>query len=341
MVIGRPLPSESGLILINKPRGMTSFGVVSSLRKLTGIRRIGHTGTLDPFAEGLLPVCLGRATAVVQFMDGYDKSYRLGVEFGRATDTQDLTGSTVFEHLMTMADQQELIRSDFAMLRDAIDQLPGEHLQMPPMYSAVKIDGHKLYEYARKGQTVERKARPIRIYSAKLENVSLTEGILRALIQIECSKGTYIRTIADDLGKILCFGAHANSLTRLRCGPFSLEQAFDLDELENRRNACHDQQAFVSHLNSQGLLLPVENAFVGFPAIELPEAAAIRLINGQPLRPGENGLSDTDWPPAGVRTVIFSRGSLIAVGYLSPASDGVLQFKTERVLIDLADFRQS
>lgn len=341
MAIGRPLPSESGLILINKPRGMTSFGVVSRLRKLTGIRRIGHTGTLDPFAEGLLPVCLGRATAAVQFMDSYDKSYRLGIEFGRATDTQDLTGSTVFEHLLTTAEQQELIRSDFAILRDAVGRLPGEQQQMPPMYSAVKIDGHKLYEYARKGQTVERRTRSIRIYSAKLEDVSLIEGVLRASIEIECSKGTYIRTIADDLGRTLGFGAHAHSLIRLRCGPFSLCRAYDLSDLETRRNTCSDQQAFVSHLNSQGLLLPVETAFADYPAVTLPEVAAIRLINGQRLRLDEIGMSPAGWPPAHVRAAIYSRDSLIAVGCLSPADDGILQIKTERVLIDLADFRPS
>ncbi|HAL74644.1 MAG TPA: tRNA pseudouridine(55) synthase TruB [Clostridiales bacterium] len=341
MVIGRPLASESGLILINKPRGITSFGVVSRLRKLTGIRRIGHTGTLDPFADGLLPVCLGRATVAVQFMDGYDKTYRLEIEFGRATDTHDLTGLTISEHQLTQTEQQELIHSDFAVLRDAVGNLPGEHLQTPPMYSAVKIDGRKLYEYARKGQSIERKARQIKIYSADLEDVSLTDGILRASIQIECSKGTYIRTIADDLGRHLGFGAHARSLTRLRCGPFSLEQAFDLADLENRRNNFPDQMSFVSHLNNQGLLLPVEKAFTDFPDITLPETAAIRLIKGQSLRPGETGLPQTDWPPVGVRTVIYSRGSLIAVGCLLPAADGDLQFKTERVLIDLADFQQS
>jgi len=341
VAIGRPLPSESGLILINKPRGMTSFGVVSRLRKLTGIRRIGHTGTLDPFADGLLPVCLGRATAAVQFMDGYDKTYRLGIEFGRATDTQDLTGLTISEHQLTQAEQQELIRSNFAVLHEAVSLLPGEHLQTPPMYSAVKIDGRKLYEYARKGQTVERKARQIRIYSADLEEVELTDGILRAKIRIECSKGTYIRTIADDLGSRLGFGAHAQSLTRLRCGPFRLDQAIGLADLESGRNNCPDQQSFVKYLNSQGLLLQVDEAFAGFQSVTLPEAAATRLINGQQLRPEESGLPQADWPPAGVRTAVYSRGSLIAVGCLSPAAEGDLYFKTERVLIDLADFRQS
>ena len=341
MAIGRPLARESGIILINKPRGMTSFGVVSRLRKLTGIRRIGHTGTLDPFAEGLLPVCTGRATAAVQFMDGYDKTYRLGIEFGRATDTQDLTGSTVYERQPNDAEQQELVRTSFAALDDAVAELPGEHQQLPPMYSAVKIDGRKLYEYARKGQSVERKARPISIYSATVEDVFLDNGVFRAILQISCSKGTYIRTIADELGKTLQFGAHAHSLTRLRCGPFRLEQAVDLAQLEIWRSECPDQSAFIDFLQEKGLLLPIDSAFAEFPAVSLPEDAAIRLINGQPLLMAADGLSLAGWPPAGVRTVVYSRDCLIAVGSILETENGDFQFKTERVLIDLADFRQS
>ena len=320
---------------------MTSFGVVSRLRKLTGIRRIGHTGTLDPFADGLLPVCLGRATAAVQFMDGYDKTYRLGIEFGRATDTQDLTGTTVFDHQLTGEEQRHLIQTSFSALYDATSALPGDHLQLPPMYSAVKVDGRKLYEYARKGQEVERKARPIRINTATVEEVSLENGVFRAILKIGCSKGTYIRTIADDLGKILEFGAHAHSLTRLRCGPFSLDQATDLEQLVEWRSGCPDQSAFINFLWEKGVLLPIDLAFAEFPSADLPEDAAVRLINGQPLILAAAGTSWDAWPEAGVRTVIYSRGCLIAVGSVLESDGGELHFKSERVLIDLADFRQS
>lgn len=341
MAIGRPLALESGLILISKPRGMTSFGVVSRLRRLTGVRRIGHTGTLDPFAEGLLIVCLGRSTAVARFMDDYDKSYRVGIEFGRATDTQDLTGTTVFEHPLSDSEQQALAETDFAALRSAVAALPGEHLQLPPMYSAVKIEGKKLYEYARQGQTIERKSRPVRIDSAAVERAWLEEGVFRAVLRIDCSKGTYIRTIADDLGRSLGLGAHAYSLTRLRCGPFDLSQATDLDRLMAWRADSPDSQAFLGSLRDKGLLLPADAAFAGFPTISLPEAAALRLINGQPLILAAAGLTPSGWPPAGIRTVVYSRGCLIAVGSLQPTETGESQFKTERVLIDLADFRQS
>lgn len=335
------MASESGLILIKKPRGITSFGVVSRLRKLTGVRRIGHTGTLDPFADGLLPVCIGRTTSIVQFMDGYDKTYRLGIVFGRATDTQDLTGETVFEHILTEEEIHELLSTDFAVLHNAVAMLPGDRMQTPPMFSAVKVDGRKLYEYARQGCEVERKERPIRIDRAVVEAVGLADGILQATILIGCSKGTYIRTIADELGKQLGFGAHAASLTRLKCGPFSLDQALDLEELFSWRADLPDQPAFLELLRQRGLLLPAERAFTDFPILELPESSAIRLINGQPLILEPDFADRSKIPAPGSRAAVFSSGSLIGIASLLPDAGGGLQIKTERVLIDLADFRQS
>lgn len=342
MAIGRPLSSESGLILINKPRGITSFGVVSRLRKLTGVRRIGHTGTLDPFADGLLPVCIGRATAIVQFMDGYDKTYRLGIEFGRATNTQDLTGITVFEHTLTESEKADLRATDFAVLRQAVAALPGEHDQMPPMFSAVKIDGRPLYEYARRGEEMERKSRRIRIDQAIIESIEL-DDVLRAVIVIACSKGTYIRTIADELGKLLGFGAHAVTLTRLKCGPFLLEQAVDIEQLFAWREEYPDQAAFVAFLRESGWLTSIDRAFSEFPSLNMPAQTAIRLINGQPLVFDKNEIAAwTDQiPEMDTRTVIYSNGCLIGIASLKPESFDKIQIKTERVLIDLEDFRQS
>jgi tRNA pseudouridine55 synthase len=350
MAIGRPQANESGLILISKPRGMTSFGVISRLRKLTGLRRIGHIGTLDPFADGLLPVCLGRATAAVQFMDQYDKTYRLGIEFGRATDTQDLTGATLLEHRLSEVEKDRLRQTGFAALYHAVAALPGEHQQTPPMYSAVKVDGRPLYEYARRGREIERKSRPIRIGQAVVESVQM-DDILKATLLISCSKGTYIRTLADDLGKVLGFGAHAASLTRLKCGPFDLDQAIDLDHLAAWRESCPDQPSFVSLLHERGLLLPVEAAFVTFPVLHLPESLAIRLINGQPLifetamladwLPVESRGRPDLLPSPGIATVIYSLSRLIGIVTLTPGEPGFFQLKIERVLIDLADFRQS
>lgn len=335
---------------MNKPRGITSFGVISRLRRLTGIRRIGHTGTLDPFAEGLLVVCIGRSTAIVQFMDDYNKTYRLGIVFGRATDTQDLSGETIFEHDLTADEMDQLRQTGFARYNGAVQAMTGERCQTPPMYSAVKVDGRPLYEYARRGQEVERKSRLIRVYSAETESISLEGGQLRASLVISCSKGTYIRTLADDLGRELGFGAHADTLIRLRCGPFSLDQASSLEQLQVWRDDCTDQAAFLNLLRENGRLLPIDRAFAGFPALDLPEQEAIKLINGQPtwLLPDElatrwrnDQVSPTPVGSADPPVVIYSRGRLIAVAHLLEPTSVGRQLKTERVLVDLADFRQS
>ncbi len=341
MAINQEDRHDSGLILINKPRGMTSFGVVSRLRRLTGIRRIGHTGTLDPFADGLLPVCIGRATAAVQFMDGYDKTYQLGIEFGRATDTQDLTGQTVFEHDLTDAEKKHLSDTCFIDLYRSVEQLIGQRQQTPPMYSAVKIDGRPLYEYARRGQTIERKSRLIRIDRALVTSVSL-DGVFKASIVIGCSKGTYIRTIADDLGRELGFGAHAASLTRLQCGPFKLEQAQDLEQLFAWRENFPDQPSFRRYLAEQKILLPIDLAFSDFPNIDLPKTEAVRLIQGQPVWLSAEELTgqlpdfNLDGP-----VVVNSEERLIAVCRLLEEFPLGIRLKTERVLIDLADFQQA
>ena len=350
MVIGRPQASESGILLIDKPRGITSFGVISRLRKLTGVRRIGHTGTLDPFAEGLLPVCIGRATAAVQFMDGYDKVYRLGIEFGRATDTQDLTGTTIESHTLSETEQRGLLDSDFSVLRRAVAALPGNHLQMPPMYSAIKIDGRPLYEYARKGQEVKRKSRPVRIDEAIVEQISLDQGILLATLRVACSKGTYMRTLADDLGRELGFFAHANSLTRLRCGPFDLQDAIGLEQLFQWNEQCSDQTAFLTLLRDRGMLLSMDRAFSEFPAYDITEEMAEKLINGQPqyilkedlekIQRSKASFCRASVPESGETIMLFSRDCLIGAAVLDPDESGQLRIKTERVMIDLADFRQ-
>lgn len=351
MAIGRPSASESGILLIDKPRGMTSFGVVSRMRKLTGVRRIGHTGTLDPFAEGLLPICVGRATAAVQFMDGYDKVYRLGIEFGRSTDTQDLTGSTLETRVLSQEEQNNLLADDFAIVREAVAALPGHHLQTPPMYSAVKIDGRPLYEYARKGQEIARKARPVRIDEAVVEQVGLDQGVLRATLRVACSKGTYMRTLADDLGHRTGLFAHASSLTRLRCGPFELLDAIGIEQLFEWREQYPDQPAFVSVLRERGLLLDVARAFSEFPAYDVPPEMAEGLISGQPRSIRIEDLVSSDHraagndpqpiPEPGRRVVLYSQSRLIGVAVLEPSDPDSVRIKTERVMIDLADFRQT
>ena len=351
MAVGRTTAIRSGILLIDKPRGMTSFGVISRLRKLTGIRRIGHTGTLDPFAEGLLPVCIGRATVAVQFMSNYDKQYILGIEFGRSTDTQDLTGTTIHTKSLSPAEQAELIASDFKPIREAIDTLRGDQFQIPPMYSAVKIDGRPLYDYARSGRKVDRPARTVSIKEIVVEEIGLEDGILRAVVRVDCSKGTYMRTLADDLGKQTGHYAHATTLVRSRCGPFELADAVNLEQLFDWSRQGIDQQSFMTFLHDKGLLLDISRAFDFFPACDLPADLAGKLISGQTLALSEDFLlksQQLSWanrpeliPANGQRLVFYSCGQLICVARLEEIQPAFYRIKTERVLIDLADFRQS
>lgn len=332
---------EQGILLINKPRGMTSFGVIARVRKLTGQRRVGHTGTLDPFADGLLPVCIGRATQVVQFMEPYDKTYRVVIAFGRATDTQDLTGRTLSEHLLSASEKEHLRQTDFADLRQAAAEMTGVHEQIPPMYSAVKVNGKPLYEYARKGENLQRKSRTIRIDEAVVEKIEL-DDVLTATLRIRCSKGTYIRTLADDLGRRLGIGAHAAFLTRLACGPFHLEQAQELDDLFDLWRSCSGQDEFVRQIAAKGLLLPMLAALAEYPHVCLETHEAEDLIAGRPLYniAADSGQMDSTRLPEMQTLVFLCRDRLVAVGHLERTEAGTRRVRTERVLIDLADFRQ-
>lgn len=331
-----------GILLINKPRGMTSFGVVARVRKLAGQKRVGHTGTLDPFADGLLIVCIGRATQMVQFMEHYDKMYRVGIAFGRSTDTQDLTGQTLTEHVLTETEKDQLRSSGFSALHAAVAQMIGDQQQVPPMYSALKVDGKPLYVYARKGETLERKSRAVRIDEAVLESIELGD-ILTATLRIRCSKGTYIRTLADDLGRKLGYGAYAYSLTRLSCGPFALDQAHELDDLFDLQRASSSQTVFISQIQERGYLLPMSSALAAFPRVDLGEREALDLINGRPLCFQADDPERRRWAdiPAAQTLAFYCREHLVAAGHLEHSEAGVRRVRTERVLIDLADFRQN
>jgi tRNA pseudouridine55 synthase len=335
------------LLLVNKPRGITSFGVISQVRKMTGIRRIGHTGTLDPFADGLLVLAIGHATAAVQFMEGYGKVYELGITFGRTTDSFDVTGKTLSVCEIDDENRAQLRASNFAVLREAVTGLVGDQMQVPPMFSAVKIGGRPLYEYARRGEEIERPSRPVRITEVSVLSISLEDNLCARLI-IHCSKGTYIRSLADDLGRQLGCGAVADSLTRLACGPFKLSEAWDLETLRQMCGTSTGQPAFAGLLEKEGILLPISRAFAGIPSLDVPEDTAGRLINGQPVRlsassllkAGLPGYSEAEPAGSGLFTV-SSRSRLIAVARLIKDEPDGFRLKTERVFTNLADFRQA
>jgi len=211
---------KSGLIVVNKPQGMTSHTVVSRMRRILNMKRVGHTGTLDPMATGVLPVLFGVATKLSDMLIGDDKAYRASFQLGLQTDTQDITGTVISRLPLSIS---------FEEVSAAVSAFKGRQQQVPPMYSAVKVKGRKLYELAREGRTAARAPRTIMVYRCEL--ISMTpDGLCEA--EFEVSKGTYIRTLVDDIGKRLGCGATLTSLCRTKSGQFDLSMAFDLDELE-------------------------------------------------------------------------------------------------------------
>ncbi|MCH8901325.1 MAG: tRNA pseudouridine(55) synthase TruB [Chloroflexi bacterium] len=210
-----------GILNVNKPRGMTSFAVVSLVRRLTGVRRVGHAGTLDPIADGVLPICIGRhATRIVEYLVDARKAYRAVIRLGVATDTYDSEGEVV-----ATGDPSGVTR---AQLETALRPFVGEIQQVPPIYSALKYQGQPLYRYARAGKTVPLKARTVAIY--RLELLNFESPLVE--IELECGRGAYVRSLAYDLGERLGCGGHLEGLTRLRSGPFLLKDAIGVEELE-------------------------------------------------------------------------------------------------------------
>jgi len=210
-----------GILNVNKPWGKTSFSIVAMVKRLTGERRVGHAGSLDPAATGVLPVCLGQGTRVVEFLMEAPKVYRAEIELGVSTDTYDADGK-----ITRKEDSSGVSRKQ---VESALASFCGLIQQKPPMYSAIKYHGKRLYELARAGIEVERKSRPARIYRVELIDFKLP----LATIEVACGKGTYIRSLAHDLGELLGCGASLKSLTRLRCGLFDIEDAISVSQLED------------------------------------------------------------------------------------------------------------
>jgi len=244
-----------GFFVIDKPAGVSSHDVVSRVRRAIGQKKVGHTGTLDPFATGVLPVAVGDGTKAIQFLDESEKEYRAVLRLGVSTDTQDLTGSVLCER-----DWSGLLPED---LQRALPSFTGRLSQLPPMYSALKRDGVPLYKLARKGVEVEREPREVVIHSLTLDWVRLPE----ACFTVRCSRGTYVRTLASDLGEALGCGAHLVELRRTRSGLFLESAAITLDELA----ACGDQGS---------LLLPPDRALAHLKEVCLTPEGGRKVANG-------------------------------------------------------------
>lgn len=220
-----------GVILVDKPEGWTSFKTDGAIKKLTGSRKAGHLGTLDPFATGLLPVFCGKGLKYLRFCEGYDKEYKCRCIFGATTDTGDLTGEIISENYPSETELKELEASDFAKVREAFADIASRTEQKPPLYSAKKIDGVKAYDLARKGIEAELKPSKIKIYSLVIDKIETLEKGFAVEFTCACSKGTYIRTICTDCGELLGYGAYAQTLRRTKNGPFSIENAYTPDQL--------------------------------------------------------------------------------------------------------------
>jgi tRNA pseudouridine55 synthase len=270
------------ILVIDKPVGLSSFGVVKRVRSLLGKKgqRIGHGGTLDPFASGVLPVCLGEGTKVLSFLLDADKTYEASVRFGVETDTLDLTGKVLTER--PVGDLGE------ARVEAALEKFRGAIEQVPPMFSALKRDGKPLYQYARDGVTVERAPRKVTIHALDLLGFEVPD---RARLRVRCSKGTYIRSLAADLGTVLGVGAHLVELRRTASGPFTIDQALSLDDLR-QRVGVGDSLPFVSLLQ----------ALAHLPVVSVDEPMARALGFGQHVDWDRfSGGRDFSGPVAAVR----------------------------------------
>lgn len=242
-----------GFVNIYKPKGMTSHDVVAVLRRLTKIKQIGHTGTLDPFAEGVLPVCIGKATRLIEYLED-DKEYLATVQFGTATTTYDLEGE------VTSTSDKKITKEE---LLNALEGFRGEISQLPPIYSAIKVKGKKLYEYARKGEDVEIQPRQVTIEKLELKNFN--EEKQTAELLIACSKGTYIRSIAHDLGQSVNCGGHLIKLIRTKAGRFSVEKSVPLDNINVETNLINPLQV------------------LNLPQIVIDSAAHEKVLHGQQI----------------------------------------------------------
>lgn len=265
-----------GVLPVNKPAGRTSHDIVAAVRRILRMKRIGHTGTLDPAVTGVLPLCLGRATRVAEWLQDMPKEYEAELILGIATNTEDMTGEVI--------DSVEEVQVSLAQVEAVLHQFLGEIEQVPPMYSAVKVAGRRLYELAREGQEVERKARLVTIHSIELQHASLNTERPAIRFKVRCSKGTYIRTLCTDIGKALGYPAAMSSLIRTESGGITLGHCYTLEQ--------------ITELNEQGLLqtalIPTDQAIVQFPVSYVTVEDGKRAANGIKLPLQRVHIDSTD-----------------------------------------------
>ena len=280
----------NGIVNIYKEKGYTSHDVVAVLRKVVGQKKIGHTGTLDPDATGVLPVCLGRATKVCELLTDHDKTYEALLLLGKTTDTQDISGEVLEEKDPGHLTEEEV--------RSCIESFIGEYDQVPPMYSALKVNGKKLYELAREGKTVERKSRRVQIHGIRILEMNLPH----VRMEVDCSKGTYIRTLCHDIGEKLQVGGCMEELERAKVGRFLKEDAVTLDEVRQKMEQGEGAELFT----------PLDQIFAELPAVTVTDAKAWMSYNGNDL-PERFLLEKEEWTDGQEVRVYDSRKNFIGL----------------------------
>ncbi|EFI70370.1 tRNA pseudouridine(55) synthase TruB [Lysinibacillus capsici] len=293
----------NGILPLWKERGMTSHDCVFKLRKILRTKKVGHTGTLDPGVEGVLPICIGQATRIAEYLTDAGKTYEAIISIGRTTTTEDAEGETVEEDLTIKKFSREQLLEVLASLTGVIEQTP-------PMFSAVKVNGKRLYEYARKGESVERPTRQVTIYNLELlDELAHYEGQeITFPVRIACSKGTYIRTLAVQIGEALGYPAHMKELVRTASGTFTQDNCFTLAQVAELMET--EQVA--------SCILPVEYALADYPYIEITNANEKEIFNGQVL-PADALLNSHD------KIVYGINGKAVAVYQAHPTKDGLMK----------------
>ncbi|MDQ6419210.1 tRNA pseudouridine(55) synthase TruB [Paenibacillus sp. LHD-117] len=283
-----------GILAVWKPAGWTSHDVVAKVRRMLKMKRIGHAGTLDPMVTGVLPLCLGRSTRVVEYVQDRPKAYEAVLKLGIATDTEDMTGEVLNSETVRRLSKEELM--------SVLERFLGEIEQVPPMFSAVKVDGKRLYELAREGKTVERKSRKVRIYRIELGSCELEMEQPEITFAVECSKGTYIRTLCVDIGKALGVPAAMKSLTRTMSGGITSEQCLTLEQIE----------AMQASGELEDRLIAPEQAISHIPAAVVTEEAAAKALRGQKLSL-KSASVDRAWNQGELFRVMDESGQFIGI----------------------------
>lgn len=286
-----------GLLIIDKPAGITSHDVVARVRRILKTKRVGHTGTLDPFATGVMVILVGKATRLAQFLDKDEKEYEAVVQFGAETDTGDHTGRRKADD----GRRNDEVRAQLEQTNweQVLEEFRGNTLQTPPMYSAKKVEGRKLYEMARQGLEIERKEISVAIH--KLDIIDRPVAPSSILIRVACSAGTYIRTLAEDIGRQVGLGAHLTELRRTRAGRFTIDRAVTLDQLQDARSPS-------DHLR------PIDEAVEHLPEFVLREDRVAKTLNGMSTRDHSGSFTADEQ----IR-MTTPRGELIAIGYYDDA----------------------